>query len=99
MSDFDVQDQRPSRRGILTGAGGLLALAGSIPRARAAERPVLNSPVSFWGKHQAGITTAQQTHTYFMAFDLTASKRSEVADLLRGWTLAASRLTSGLTAR
>ena len=89
-------DQRPSRRGIITGAGGLLALAGAASPAPAAERPA--STVAFWGARQAGITTPQQTHTYFMAFDLTAAKQADVVALLRAWTQVASRLTAGQTA-
>lgn len=91
---------RSSRRSVLTSAGGLLALAGSASSApameRAARAPV--STVGFWGAHQAGITTPQQSCTYFMAFDLTATKRAEVVDLLRSWTSTASRLTAGQTA-
>ena len=86
----------PSRRGLLTGAGGLVALAAATPAAQAAERPALT--VAFRGDHQAGITTPQQTHTYFMTFDLTASKPTEVADLLRVWTEVTARLTEGQTA-
>jgi deferrochelatase/peroxidase EfeB len=82
----------------------LLALAGSTSSAlgmeRAASAPA-STPTStggFWGARQAGITTPQQTHTYFMAFDLTAPKRDQVVDLLRTWTQTAARLTAGQTA-
>jgi deferrochelatase/peroxidase EfeB len=88
--------RQPSRRGLLTGAGGLVALAAAEPAAQAAERPALT--VAFRGEHQAGITTPQQTHTYFMTFDLTARKPTEVTDLLRVWTEVAARLTEGQTA-
>jgi deferrochelatase/peroxidase EfeB len=104
MSKSDGRQPRPSRRGLLTGASGLFALAGSAPAARAAERPMDTSAsngastVSFWGTHQAGIVTPQQNHTYFMTFDLTGTKPSEVADLLRAWTQMASRLTAGQAA-
>ena len=96
----DQSQPRPSRRGVLTGAGGLLALAGATTGARATERPVAASAstVAFWGAHQAGIITPQQTHTYFMTFDLTATKPADVADLLRVWTQTAARLTEGQTA-
>lgn len=53
----------------------------------------------FWGKHQAGIVTPPQSHTYFAAFDLTTSKRDEVVKLLRAWTSAAARMTEGQTAQ
>jgi deferrochelatase/peroxidase EfeB len=100
MSKSDGRQPRPSRRGLLTGAGGLFALAGSASQTTAAERPadMPASVVSFWGTHQAGIVTPQQNHTYFMALDLIATKPAEVVDLLRAWTQAASRLTAGQTA-
>jgi deferrochelatase/peroxidase EfeB len=105
MSSQDTRGSRPSRRGLLsrgllTGAGGLLALGGSAAGALGAARPASETPssVSFLGPHQAGITTPQQSHTYFMTFDLTATKPAEVIDLLRTWTSTASRLTAGLTA-
>jgi len=104
MSDRPRGTPRSSRRSVLTSAGGLLALAGSTSSAlgmeRAASAPA-STPTStggFWGARQAGITTPQQTHTYFMAFDLTAPKRDQVVDLLRTWTQTAARLTAGQTA-
>jgi deferrochelatase/peroxidase EfeB len=53
----------------------------------------------FWGAHQAGIATPLQEQVYFAAFDLTTTKREDVADLLRAWTVAAARLTAGETAQ
>ncbi|MDR3534834.1 MAG: iron uptake transporter deferrochelatase/peroxidase subunit, partial [Rhodopila sp.] len=52
----------------------------------------------FWGAHQAGIVTRQQSHCFFASFDLTTDKRDDVINLLRTWTTAAARLTSGQTA-
>jgi len=100
MSEPPRGTPRSSRRSVLTSAGGLLALAGSASGGLAAERPTFGSSAGagFWGAHQAGITTPQQSYTYFMAFDLIATRQTEVVDLLRGWTLTASRLTSGQTA-
>jgi deferrochelatase/peroxidase EfeB len=50
----------------------------------------------FFGEYQAGILTAQQSHTYFAAFDVTVPKRSGLSELLQSWTDAAARLTAGL---
>ena len=50
---------------------------------------------SFYGEKQAGITTPQQDHLHFAAFDLTTQDRNEVASLLRIWTVAAAAMTSG----
>ncbi|HUZ63913.1 MAG TPA: iron uptake transporter deferrochelatase/peroxidase subunit [Acetobacteraceae bacterium] len=94
-----------SRRSFLAAAGGAVAAAGTALGARAAETadlakaagPALTAP--FWGEHQGGIATPQQSHTYFAAFDLTATRRSDVAKLLRAWTEAAARMAGGQTAR
>jgi deferrochelatase/peroxidase EfeB len=96
----DPVAKRPSRRNVLTGAGGLFSFVASAASVNAAERPMSQAlpTVPFWGDRQAGITTPQQSYTYFMAFDLTASKSAEVADLLRVWTQSAARLTAGQTA-
>src|SRR5271165_476921 len=57
-----------------------------------------NHPL-FFGPHQGGIATAQQTNSYFVAFDLLAKTRDEMTAMLRLWTEAAARMTSGETAR
>jgi deferrochelatase/peroxidase EfeB len=83
-----------SRRSLLAAAGGLLAAAATRPAHAAA--PAEGEP--FYGLHQAGIATPQQSHLYFAAFDLVAKKREDVVALLRTWTDAAARLASGRTA-
>jgi deferrochelatase/peroxidase EfeB len=96
---------RSSRRGFLAGASGLVAAVGSSLAARAAADTAAATPADprsvepFWGQHQAGITTPQQQHTYFAAFDLITTKRGDVADLLRAWTEAAARMTGGGAAK
>jgi deferrochelatase/peroxidase EfeB len=92
----------PTRRGLLVGAGGALASAGAASLARAAP-PVSQGEAElrepFFGVHQGGIATPQQTHTYFAAFDLLAKARDEVATMLQLWTGAAARMSAGDTAR
>ena len=88
----------PSRRRLFATAGGILAAAGSGFGARSAEAvgEILPPDIEgFWGPHQGGIVTPAQSHTYFAAFDLTTTKRDDVASLLRRWTNAAARLTQG----
>jgi len=58
----------------------------------------LNATESFWGEHQGGILTPVQSHTYFAALDLVASKREDVRDMFRAWTSAAARMADGQTA-
>ena len=100
MSREPIGGLRPSRRRLFTAAGGLLAAAGAGFTARASSQatdPAPNNNIeTFWGPHQAGILTPTQSHTYFATFDLTTTKRDDVADLLRLWTNAAARLTRGL---
>jgi deferrochelatase/peroxidase EfeB len=102
MSDPRDSAPRPSRRNLLTAAGGLVAAAGAGIAARAAPSDAVANPPAmteaFWGAHQAGIVTPQQSHCYFAAFDLTTDKREDVVDLLQAWTDAAARLTAGQTA-
>jgi deferrochelatase/peroxidase EfeB len=91
-----------SRRNLLAGGGGLLASAGVGTVARAATQdPPPGAAVRepFFGEHQGGIATPQQAHSYFAAFDLVAKKRDEVIAMLRAWSEAAARMTSGDTAR
>ena len=92
----------PSRRGLLAGAGGLLAGAGLGKVARAAtpaDPAGAALAQAFFGQHQGGIATPQQTNSYFVAFDLVAKSVDEVTTMLRLWTDAAQRMTAGETAR
>ena len=91
----------PSRRGLLAGAGGLLAGAGlgKVARAAAPEAPVGPLREAFFGQHQGGIATPAQTNSYLVAFDLAAKTVDEVTTMLRLWTDAAQRMTAGETAR
>ena len=92
-----------SRRGFLTAACGLAAAVGADSALRAADVVASTQGASaarsgsepFWGEHQGGILTPAQSHTYFAAFDLAASKRDEVMGMLRDWTSAAARMSSG----
>ncbi len=99
MSDNEKRGLRPTRRGLLSGAAGLVAAApfvaeattetGTAPSAAAATEP-------FWGAHQGGILTPSQSHTYFAAFDLLTTKRDDVVKMLQAWTAAAARMSGGL---
>jgi deferrochelatase/peroxidase EfeB len=85
-----------SRRGFLAGSAGLLSAAATL---RPASAEVLQPATeAFYGTHQAGITTRQQAHTYFAAFDLSAETRDDVRALLKVWTQAAANLAAGAAA-
>jgi deferrochelatase/peroxidase EfeB len=99
-----------SRRGFFAATAGLVAATGAgfgagTSAAVAAEtmpiRPDAQSKPQtepFWGRHQAGIVTPAQSHTYFVALDLVTAKRDDVVNLLRAWTAAAARMAAGETA-
>jgi deferrochelatase/peroxidase EfeB len=94
-----------TRRGFLTRAAGLAAGTGALLAAESgapalakteAVAPQQDASIEpFWGKHQAGILTPAQAHTYFVALDLTTAKRDDVVAMLKSWTAAAARLTEG----
>jgi deferrochelatase/peroxidase EfeB len=71
-----------------------------LARAAAPEgAAVAGAEEPFFGQHQAGIATPQQTSSYFAAFDLVAKSVDEVTAMLRLWTEAARRMAAGETAR
>lgn len=92
-----------SRRQLLAGTGLASAvLAGAaIPRGvsaatqPAAELAGAGTAVPFHGRYQSGITTPEQAHLVFAAFDVTAVGSSGLAALLSTWTAAAARLATG----
>ena len=106
MSGRVVVPSGSTRRGFLTRAAGLTAAAGAALAGDAGSSAFAktNDPVAsalaapiepFWGRNQGGIVTPTQGHTYFAALDLTTMKRDDVMELLKAWTSAAARLTSG----
>jgi deferrochelatase/peroxidase EfeB len=87
---------RISRRRLLALAGGAVGAAaagGAI--ATIDGRTAVSDTVEFHGDHQAGITTPQQAHLRFAAFDLTTSSRGDVTRLMRQWTAAAALMAGG----
>jgi deferrochelatase/peroxidase EfeB len=104
-----AEDRRPriSRRTFIGSAGGAVVGAGALAGGLALgtnDAPVetgsnRNATEPFYGSHQGGILTAQQSNSYFAALDLSTEKRSEVAELLRTWTEAGANLTTGRAAK
>jgi deferrochelatase/peroxidase EfeB len=92
----------PSRRRFLgwVGAAGLGAAAG-IGGATIAERSSEiadaedEQVVSFFGEHQAGITTPRQAHLLFASLDVVDESRATIGALFRYWTGAAASMTRG----
>ncbi|QQC67401.1 iron uptake transporter deferrochelatase/peroxidase subunit [Paraburkholderia ginsengisoli] len=103
---------RPSRRGFLKAGGAAMAAGASLGAALAPQAALAKAQAQaqthgadpqlavepFFGVHQSGIVTPQQSHAYVAALDLTTDKRDDVIALLRAWTDAAARLAQGGTA-
>jgi len=109
MNRSDGEKPTPTRRGFLAATAGFLTAAGASIGATTepttstgqVNTPTRSDPGAtepFWGEHQAGIITPIQSHTYFAAFNLTATDRNQVIDLFKKWTAAAARMTAGQTA-
>ncbi|MGB8362933.1 MAG: iron uptake transporter deferrochelatase/peroxidase subunit [Rhizomicrobium sp.] len=105
------EKMRATRRGFLSGTAGLAAAAGAGLTAGTATDALARTATPhkadmrnsrqaepFWGRHQGGIVTPPQSHTYFAAFDLVTTKRDDVVNLLQTWTSASARMAAGQTA-
>jgi deferrochelatase/peroxidase EfeB len=79
--------------GVVLGAGG----AYGVDRAAPGDAPGTSAEptVPFYGPHQAGITTPQQSRLVFAAFDLTTSDVDAVKAMLGQWSAAAALMTQG----
>src|SRR6201994_4013543 len=106
----DDPSARPSRRGVLAGAGlfGAGAVAGGLGgyfghsgagSAAANTSDVVgdsNQTIPFYGTHQAGIATPAQHRLAFGSMNLApAPGRPDLRDLLKDWTTAGPRMTAG----
>ncbi|EHJ51885.1 iron uptake transporter deferrochelatase/peroxidase subunit [Streptococcus macacae] len=84
----------------MTGAGALVggSLLGSFlyPQfQKESNEAVGKEEISFYGKHQAGITTYMQKNIYFVVLDLASTKREEVIKLFKDWTAYTEQLMQG----
>lgn len=51
--------------------------------------------ISFYGEHQAGITTPMQKNIYFVVLDLHSTDKEEVIQMFKDWTDYSSKLVGG----
>ena len=51
--------------------------------------------ISFYGEHQAGITTPMQKNIYFVVFDLHTTDRETIIQLFKDWTAYSEKLVDG----
>ncbi len=91
-----------SRRGLFGVLGGSVAGAavagGAVACANDPSGPGAGGgaqAVDFHGDHQSGIATPVQANLHFAAFDVTASDRGALVDLLQRWTVAARAMSAG----
>jgi len=97
-----VSETQVSRRKLLGFAGAGVALAGAgaaagigIDKATSASAQAAVSTVDFHGANQAGIVTPIQANLHFAALDVTTKDRAKLQQLLKTWTDAARRMTTG----
>jgi deferrochelatase/peroxidase EfeB len=90
-----------SRRNLLGGAaaGAVAVAAGSnlLPRSASAADASPAQAYAFEGAHQQGILTPSQAQAVYVALDVTAGSREELAGLFREITSTARALTTGGT--
>ncbi|HET7615980.1 MAG TPA: iron uptake transporter deferrochelatase/peroxidase subunit, partial [Bacillales bacterium] len=78
-----------------SGFGSLVHVMDHMGAATKAGGKVDESVVPFYGAHQAGIVTPQQTYVYLTAFDIVSDRRGGVIDLLKKWTRQSEHMTKG----
>ena len=82
------------------GAGLALGLSGASAFFANKEQDSKNiadgqEEISFYGKHQAGITTAMQKNIYFVVLDLHTKDKEEIIQLFKDWTDYSEKLVNG----
>ena len=96
-----------SRRSLLMGGAAAVGVAGAsawaVAEARSAQQVTFGAEtVPFYGAHQAGIATPQQSNATFVGLDLVPdpkrAPREVLLAVLKLWTADAQRLTQGAAA-
>ncbi|GLZ81775.1 hypothetical protein Afil01_65820 [Actinorhabdospora filicis] len=89
---------RRTMLGLVGGAGVAVGVAGTslaLGPSGVAQAADVSAPISFYGTHQAGITTPAQDRLHFASFDLITKSRDDLIALLRAWSAAAAQMTAG----
>jgi len=85
--------------GLIVGgiAGPLVTYPPPVAARQVPSEPGASATHSFFGPHQAGVTTPVQGHLFFAAFDmLEGTDRRDLASLLCDWSHATERMVQGL---
>lgn len=82
------------------GAGLALGLSGASAFFANKEQGSRNiadgqEEISFYGKHQVGITTPMQKNIYFVVLDLRTTDKNELIQLFKEWTDYSQKLVNG----
>ena len=82
------------------GAGLALGLSGASAFFANKEQGSKNiadgqEEISFYGKHQAGITTPMQKNIYFVVLDLRTTDKNELIQWFKDWTDYSQKLVNG----
>ena len=82
------------------GAGFALGLSGASAFFANKEQDSKNiadgqEEISFYGKHQSGITTPMQKNIYFVVLDLHTKDKEEIIQLFKDWTNYSEKLVNG----
>ncbi|MEW4285231.1 iron uptake transporter deferrochelatase/peroxidase subunit [Priestia koreensis] len=79
-----------------SGIGGAVAAMGGLGSKKATAEPHEDDDaISFYGKHQAGIITPQQTYLYLASFTLLTDDKKAVISLFKKWTEMAAAMSAG----
>ncbi|KGQ35195.1 peroxidase [Gallibacterium anatis] len=81
--------------GSLIGSGLSMSVAADGHHSVAEKHCLSDITYPFYGEHQQGIITPQQTYVYFLVLDLATESLDEVREVFKTWTTYAARLTQG----
>ncbi|KGQ63701.1 peroxidase [Gallibacterium anatis 7990] len=81
--------------GSLIGSGLSMSVAADNHHSVAEKHCLSDITYPFYGEHQQGIITPQQTYVYFLVLDLATESLDEVREVFKTWTTYAARLTQG----
>lgn len=80
--------------GIALGASGMGMFFGN-KMSKKAQGKEGQGEISFYGKHQSGITTPAQKQVYFIVLDLHSTNKEEIKEMFKEWTKYAEKLMEG----
>lgn len=81
--------------GSLIGSGLSMSVAADNHHSVAEKHCLSDITYPFYGEHQQGIITPQQTYVYFLVLDLATESLDEVREVFKTWTTYSARLTQG----